>query len=79
MYFSEIAIYIYLILQTIFNLMMMRLFPHQNITIGSGYRIQQGTAARYILIQELCPDDHDNDDDDDSLFVAFVCLLHELR
>ena len=59
--------------------MMMRLFPHQNITIGSGYRIQRGTAARYILIQELCPDDHDNDDDDDSLFVAFVCLLHELR
>ena len=44
---------------------MMRLFPHQNITIGSGYRIQQGMAGRYILIQELFPDDHDNDDDDD--------------
>ena len=66
-------------MRNIFHLQMTRLSSHENITIGSGYRIQRGTAARYILIQELCPDDHDNDDDDDSLFVAFVCLLHELR
>ena len=32
---------------------MMLLFPHQNITIESGYRIQQGTGARYFWIQEM--------------------------